>query len=83
MKYGALSAANGQVDLKWSHESDGRLRVSWTETGGPKVEAPTRTGFGGRIVKQLVGQHAGQVNFDWREEGLVCEITLQVGPSGR
>ena len=32
-KYGALSTADGQIDLKWSHEADGRLILRWTETG--------------------------------------------------
>jgi PAS domain S-box-containing protein len=36
-KYGALSTANGQVDLKWSHEGDRRLHLCWMETGGPAV----------------------------------------------
>ena len=44
-KYGALSAANGQVELKWSHDSDGQLHLRWTETGGPKVQEPIAQGF--------------------------------------
>jgi len=76
-KYGALSAAKGQVDVGWSHESDGRLELRWTETGGPPVEMPTRDGFGGRIIRQLVGQRNGAVHFDWRAEGVDCKIALQ------
>jgi PAS domain S-box-containing protein len=75
-KYGALSAANGQVDLQWSHEAGGRLRLRWTETGGPAVEKPTRKGFGGRVIEQLIAQLKGKTFFDWRADGLVCEITL-------
>ena len=77
-KYGALSVANGKVDLKWSHEKDRRLRLTWAETGGPTVRAPTRKGFGGRIIEQMIGQQSGKTHFDWRADGLVCEITLQV-----
>lgn len=76
-KYGALSAAKGQVDLKWSHEADGWLHVRWTETGGPAVQKPKRKGFGGRVTEQLIAQLKGKTRFDWRAEGLVCEITLQ------
>jgi PAS domain S-box-containing protein len=76
-KYGALSVAKGQVDLGWSHESDGRLELRWTETDGPPVEMPTREGFGGRMIKQLAGQLNGAARFDWRVEGLDCQITLQ------
>ena len=76
-KYGALSAANGQVDLKWSHEADGWLNLRWTETGGPAVRVPTRKGFGGRVTEQMIAQLKGKTCFDWRTEGLVCEIALQ------
>jgi PAS domain S-box-containing protein len=78
VKYGALSTANGHIDLKWSHEANGRLILRWTETGGPPVSRPTRTGFGGRIVKQVIAQLKGESRFDWRAEGLICEITLRV-----
>jgi PAS domain S-box-containing protein len=77
-KYGALSAANGQVDLKWSHDSNGQLHLRWTETGGPKVHEPKHKGFGGRIIERMIAQQSGKARFDWRAEGLVCEITLQV-----
>ena len=36
-KYGALSVSGGQVDLKWSHEADGHLKMRWSEIGGPPV----------------------------------------------
>ena len=77
-KYGALSVTNGRVNMNWSDETHGQLRVRWTETGGPKVQEPTRTGFGGRIIERLIGQQSRKASFDWREEGLVCEITLPV-----
>ena len=76
-KYGALSVAGGRVDLKWSHEADGHLQIRWTETGGPKVQTPTHKGFGSRIIEQMITQQSGQASFDWRTEGLVCEISLK------
>ena len=76
-KYGALSTVDGHVELKWSHETDGRLNLRWTETGGPSVSPPTRRGFGGRIIERMIAQLKGQSHFDWRANGLVCEITLR------
>jgi PAS domain S-box-containing protein len=78
-QYGALSAAKGQIDLKWSHEADGRLILCWAEMGGPAVpvQTPTRQGFGSRVIERMIGQLKGKTRFDWRPEGLVCEITLQ------
>jgi PAS domain S-box-containing protein len=78
VKYGALSTANGHIDLKWSHEANGRLNLRWIETGGPTVQPPTRKGFGGRIIEQMIAQLKGESRFDWRAEGLICEIILRV-----
>ncbi len=77
-KYGSLSEAEGQVELKWLHNADGQLNLRWTEVGGPPVQIPTRQGFGGRVIERLIEQLKGGVRFDWRPEGLVCEIALHV-----
>jgi two-component sensor histidine kinase len=77
VKYGALSVSTGQIDLQWSHEAGGCLKLRWTETGGPVVRAPTRKGFGGRIIEQVITHLKGKTCLEWRREGLVCEITVQ------
>jgi PAS domain S-box-containing protein len=77
-KYGALSTANGHIDVKWSEKANGRLNLRWIETGGPPVQPPTVRGFGGRVIEQMIGQLKGKTRFGWRAEGLVCEITLPV-----
>jgi two-component sensor histidine kinase len=33
-KYGGLSTANGHVDLKWSHEANGRLNLGGSKLAG-------------------------------------------------
>jgi two-component sensor histidine kinase len=73
-KYGALLTAEGRIDLKWSHEADGRLTLRWTEMGGREVQTPTHQGFGTRVIEGMVGQLKGKTCFDWHAEGLVCEI---------
>ena len=77
-KYGALAVPDGQLELKWSHDANGRLHLRWTESNGPKVREPTNKGFGGRIIEQVIAQRSGTTHFDWRADGLVCEITLKV-----
>jgi hypothetical protein len=37
-------------------------------------QKPTRKGFGRRIIEQMIGQLKGEIRFEWRVEGLVCEI---------
>ena len=76
-KYGALSAAAGRIGLTWQCDPDGRLTVRWQETGGPPVQAPAHRGFGGRVIEQMANQLRGTAQFDWRREGLVCEIIVQ------
>jgi PAS domain S-box-containing protein len=77
-KYGALSVGDGRVVVTWKSSSDGRLVLCWTETGGPPVTMPTRQGFGTRIMGKIVQQSKGEVRFDWRPEGLACEVAMFV-----
>jgi PAS domain S-box-containing protein len=76
-KYGALSTADGVIELKWSHETDGRLILRWVELGGPAVRTPTKQGFGTRVIHGMIGQFKGNTRFDWCVGGLVCEIDLR------
>jgi PAS domain S-box-containing protein len=75
-KYGSLSAADGRVEIAWSHKTDGRLSLRWIELGGPTVTPPTHRGFGTRVMENIIGQLKGDVCFDWRANGLSCEIAL-------
>jgi two-component sensor histidine kinase len=77
-KYGSLSKPNGQIEFKWVQEADGLLILRWREIGGPTVQIPSRQGFGSRVIERMIGQLKGNAHFDWRPEGLVCEITLRV-----
>jgi len=76
-KYGSLSAADGRVEITWSRATDGRLSLRWIESGGPPVTPPTHRGFGRSIMENIItGQLKGEVRFDWRDQGLACEIAL-------
>jgi len=75
-KYGALSAASGHIEIAWSITADGRLSLRWIESGGPTVTPPTHTGFGTNVMKDMIGYLRGELRFDWRAEGLACEIAL-------
>jgi PAS domain S-box-containing protein len=76
-KYGALSVPTGHLHVEWSRATDGRLALRWTETGGPPVKPPTRRGFGTRVMESMIrDQLKGEMRFEWRMEGLECEIAL-------
>ena len=77
VKYGALSAAGGSLDVSCA-DRDGHVTVVWTERGGPPVSAPAGPGgFGSKLVsRSVVGQLGGSVAFDWRPEGVVATLRV-------
>jgi two-component sensor histidine kinase len=60
VKYGALSSPHGHVVVQWSLAAH-RLTIDWVETGGPKPTAPTREGFGTKLIRSGVRQFDGSV----------------------
>lgn len=78
VKHGALSRPEGRISIRWARTAqDGRPRFSlvWEERGGPKVQAPTRRGFGTRMIERgLAAELGGTVRIDFRPEGLVCTV---------
>jgi two-component sensor histidine kinase len=78
-KYGALSAIDGYVEIRWIRLSNDRLVLTWAETGGPVITPPSRRGFGTHVMETLIKLDlGGELRFDWRPAGLVCKIELQV-----
>ena len=78
-KYGALSNDSGTVTLDWEvlEEGDGRkLRMIWTEAGGPHVSAPVQRGFGSRLIERSArDQLGGEATVDFLPRGVVCTLT--------
>jgi two-component sensor histidine kinase len=76
-KYGALSVAEGHVRVAWSRGTDGQLVLRWTGAGGPRVNPPTRRGFGTSVTETMIRDRVkGEVRLDWQAEGLACEISV-------
>ena len=81
-KYGSLSGPGGTLTVTWELSGDdARLRLHWTERGGPAIaKPPERSGFGSRVIRTTVREQlGGEVVFDWRPEGLVCDIDIPLG----
>lgn len=83
VKYGALSVPQGRVRFEWRDwQEDGRpdamLRFIWEESGGPRVETPSRSGFGTTVIKtHAAAAFRGTVEIDFRPEGLVWVMMAQ------
>jgi two-component sensor histidine kinase/CheY-like chemotaxis protein len=76
-KFGALSVPAGRIDIAWTiDEGAQRLRMTWTEKGGPAVTAPTRRSFGTRMMGSLGQQLNGKVQLDYRPTGFVYMLDV-------
>ena len=86
VKYGALSGAEGRVDVTWTVTpagNDRQLRIVWREQGGPPVAKPERRGFGSRvIVGGLAHQLDGVVDLAFAPTGVVCTIVFRLPAPG-
>jgi len=74
-KYGALSTPDGTVTIFWhiSPAEDGKsmCHLSWTESGGPMVQLPSRRGFGRVVIERAVARAVhGEVRIDYGPSGL-------------
>ncbi len=77
-KYGALSTPEGRVSIIWDIAEEAgkrRLRIVWTEVGGPPVKEPQRTGFGSRLIKEgLAMELGGETSIVYDPSGVICTI---------
>lgn len=76
-KFGALSDASGHVDIAWTVDDIGqRLRLTWSESGGPPVAPPTRRSFGTRMIESLGHQLSGQVHLAYEPTGFAYRLDV-------
>lgn len=77
-KYGALSAPEGRVFVRWRVDGE-RLHFTWREAGGPPVAAPSRRGFGSRMIERaLAAEFGGTASIDFAPEGVVCTLEARL-----
>jgi PAS domain S-box-containing protein len=80
-KYGALSTPDGRVRISWDVEQDEAggavCRMTWRESGGPPVLAPTRRGFGHVVIERTVARAlGGSVALEFAPEGVRWSLTF-------
>jgi two-component sensor histidine kinase len=79
VKHGALAVTIGRVKVTWTEE-DGQLRFTWREIGGPPVRAPSRRGFGTRLLERAIAHDlAGVTRLDYAETGVCWDATAPMG----
>jgi PAS domain S-box-containing protein len=84
-KHGALSVPYGRLSVTWQMRTNGgcSLLLSWKESNGPKVSAPSAHGFGRTLIEQTVRAHGGEASIEYRTDGLTCEIKLPLPEAAR
>lgn len=87
VKYGALSAQHGHVEVVWTLSRKVKddvpvVEITWRERGGPPVRPPTRRAFGSRLLERaLPREFGGEVTLNFAPEGIECFIRLPLTPS--
>ncbi|WP_337661093.1 CHASE domain-containing protein [Erythrobacter sp. Alg231-14] len=82
-KYGALSAADGVVTVRWHRERDDLAIVEWTETGGPAVTKPTARGFGTELIEKVVAHELKhRVEIEFLPTGVRCAMGVPIRKRG-
>ncbi|WP_370161501.1 HWE histidine kinase domain-containing protein [Limimaricola soesokkakensis] len=82
IKYGSLSAPEGHVLVEYDRErhDTGQIRLVWQEFNGPPVAPPTRQGFGSKMINSVIkAELSAKVHFDYRPDGVRCEIVFTPG----
>ncbi len=74
-KYGALSNADGRLEIGWSLERAGgneeAFVLYWREAGGPPVKPPGRRGFGSTVIQRMATESLeAEVDLDFAPQGL-------------
>jgi len=72
-KYGALSNDAGKVTISWkvTKGAHPKFSITWLERGGPKVEPPTRSGFGQTLIGRMAQASVqGTADIDFAEAGV-------------
>ena len=77
VKYGALSQAEGRVEIEWVVTAGRELVLTWRERGGPAVtmaadDAPG--GFGTQMTALAAGQLGGAIEREWPAEGAIARL---------
>jgi two-component system, chemotaxis family, CheB/CheR fusion protein len=82
IKYGALSAPQGSVEVSWrllkgEDGAGGRFFFDWREQDGPPVARPRRKGFGSRMLERGIARELdGEVVIDYASGGVFCSMSF-------
>jgi two-component sensor histidine kinase len=76
VKYGALSANDGSIDVSWdvTDPVQGKVTIRWQERDGPIVQTPVRKGLGSKLLRAQAGLDA--VSMKFASDGVICDLSV-------
>lgn len=77
-KYGALSNADGAIEVDWkiSLNTHPALELAWRENGGPAVTLPEKGGFGSQLISRIIRSRGGVTKISYDPSGVCCTVSL-------
>jgi two-component sensor histidine kinase len=82
-KFGALSAQDGSVSVRWRLAADTIAEVEWCERDGPPVPEARGRGFGTELIEKIIAHELRQpVKLEFRAEGVRCVLRVPVRRRG-
>lgn len=84
VKYGALSAPEGHLDVTW-RVCGGVLRLDWRESGVPPAHASVRcAGFGTELIEHTLARELdASASLGFGPDGVWCTISLPLDTAPR
>ncbi len=77
VKYGAW-AKGGTIDVSWER-IDGRVHLTWRESGVGALAEPEHKGFGSLLMTSAARQFGGAITREFSRDGLAVTIDLPGG----
>lgn len=78
LRFGALSAPAGTINVEWALTGEAGTRVFrivWREQGGPLVRSPRKRGFGSTIIENMVARSVlGEATLTYAPTGVIWEL---------
>lgn len=77
IKYGALSAETGTLDVSCV-PADEEVVIVWTERGGPPVVAPQGAGgYGSKLAARSIATLGGSLDYTWDSAGVLITLRMK------
>jgi two-component sensor histidine kinase len=83
VKHGSLSDGRGSVSINWSvsgQGADARFKFGWEERDGPRVQPPSRKGFGSTLLETAITSDLSiEPHLSFEADGFVYELEAPLG----